>query len=152
MVSRSLRGVACSVSLSPARGPAPSAGVGSLLFPLSFPQPSWVLTSALGWACSLLPPHPLTPDPIYTHRLRLLFCRGEWGEGLYADSCVSLPQFCTVKETFSRLSQSILWAPCGVCGETAFKRSPMPPYLWPLANIHLAASADSPVTPAQLFF
>ena len=37
-MSRSLRGVALSVSLSPECSPAPSAGVGALLFPLPFPS------------------------------------------------------------------------------------------------------------------
>ena len=126
-MSRSLRGVALSVSLSPECSPAPSAGVGALLFPLPFP-------SLLGFDqhpedeyvryCPL--PH--THTHTHTHTQKLLFCRGEREQGLCGCSCVteSLPQFCRMKEIFSRLSQSILWIPCGVCGETVFKRELMP--------------------------
>lgn len=80
------------------------------------------------------------PHPICTHRSRPLFYKEERGEGLRGDTRVTVPvpQFCTWR-AFSRLPRSILWASHNVCGETTFKRVLIPPYLWPLANIHLAS-------------
>ena len=120
-MSKSPKGVALSVSLSPERSPAPYAGVGTSLFPLPFPSLPGFWPAPWGWVCSLLP---FTSN---THTDAFVL-RGERGQGLCGCSCVteSLPQFCPMKEILSRLSQSILWLPYGVCGETVFQRALMP--------------------------